>query len=74
MSFNIKRVKYDVLIDNDFDLLNEFFNYEYRIDELRYTITHAIGIMGLFRTKLGKKTCDKIMKRIKEEWCPLKNE
>ena len=24
MSFNIKRLKYDVLIDNDFDVLNEF--------------------------------------------------
>ena len=48
MSFNIKRLKYDVLIDNDFDFLNEFLNYEYRFDELRNTITHAIGLMGLF--------------------------
>ena len=75
MSFNIKRLKYDVLIDNDFDFLNEFLNYEYRIDELRYTITHAVGIMGMFRKQIGSSiyneiTCDKILERIKEEWCP----
>ena len=79
MSFNIKRLKYDVLIDNDFEFLNEFLHYEYRIDEVRYTITHAIRTMGLFRTKIGNNiynetTSDKIRKRIKEEWCPHKNE
>ena len=63
MSFNIKRLKYDVLIDNDFDFSNEFLNYEYRTDELRYTITHAIGIVGMFR-KIGNNIynetpCDK---------------
>ena len=47
MSFNIKRLNYVVL----FTFLNEFLNDEYRIDELRYTITHAIRTMGLFRTK-----------------------
>ena len=66
MSFNIKRLKYVVL----FDFLNEFLNDEYRIDELRYTITHAIRTMGLFRTKIGSNiynetTCDKIIERIK---------
>ena len=79
MSFNIKCLKYDVLIDNDFDFLNWFLNYEYRINELRYTITRAIGIMGRFRKQIGSNiynetTCDKIIERIKEEWCPLKNE
>ena len=66
MSFNIKRLNYVVL----FICLNEFLNDEYRIDELRYTITHAIRTMGLFRTKIGSNiynetTCDKIIERLK---------
>ena len=66
MSFNIKRLKYVVL----FDFLNEFLNNEYRIDELRYTITHAITTMRLFRTKIGSNiynetTCDKIIEILK---------
>ena len=66
MSFNIERLNYVVL----FNFLNEFLNDEYRIDELRYTITHAIRTMGLFRTKIGSNiynetTCDKILERLK---------
>ena len=62
MSFNIKRLNYVVL----FNWFNEFLNDEYRIDELRYTITHAIRTMGLFRTKIASNiynetTCDKII-------------
>ena len=66
MSFNIKRLNYVVL----FNFVNEFLNHEYRIEELRYTITHAIRTMGLFRTKIGSNsynetTCDKIIERLK---------
>ena len=66
MSFNIKRLNYVVL----FNFLNEFLNDEYRIDELGYTITHAIRTMGLFRTKIGSNiysetTCDNIIERLK---------
>ena len=66
MSFNIKRLKYVVLID----LLNEFLNDEYKTHELRYTIKHAIGIMGMFRKQINNNfynetTCDKIIERIK---------
>ena len=54
-------------------------NDEYRIDELRYTITHAIRTMGLFRTKMesniyNETTCDKIIERLKKDYCPLENE
>ena len=66
MSFIIKRLKYVVL----FDFLNEFLNDEFKTHELRYTITHAIRTMGLFRTKIGSNiynetTCDKIVERLK---------
>ncbi|MCR9134349.1 MAG: hypothetical protein NXI08_17405 [bacterium] len=75
VSFNIKRLTYVIL----FDFLNEFLNDEYQTHELRYTITRAIGIMGMFRKQIGSNiynetTCDKIIERIKEEWCPLKTE
>ena len=79
MSFSIKRLKYETLNDNDFDFLHEALNDEYKTHELRYTITRAIGIMGMFRTQIGSNiynetTCDKIIERINEEWCLLKNE
>ena len=71
VSLNIKRLKYVIL----FDFLNEFLNDEYKTHELRYTITRAIGIMGMFRKQIGRNiynetTCDKIIEIIKEEWCP----
>ena len=73
--FNIKYLKYNILIDKNFD----FLNYEYRINELRYIIIYAIGIIGLFRLKIGNTSyneipCDKIIKRFKHEYCLLKNE
>ena len=66
MSFNIKRLKYVVLID----FLNEFLNNEYKTHELRYTIKRAIGIMGMFRKQINNNfynetTCDKIIEIIK---------
>ena len=66
IAFYFKRLNYVVL----FNCLNELLNDEYRIDELRYTITHAIRTMGLFRTKIGSNiynetTCDKIIERLK---------
>ena len=75
MSFSIKRLKYETLNDNEFDFLHEVLNDRYKTHELRYTIARAIGIMGMFRKQIrsniyNETTCDKIIERIKEEWCP----
>ena len=75
MSFSIKRLKYETLNDNDFDFLHEALNDRYKTHELRYTITRAIGILGMFRKQIksniyNETTCDKIIERIKKEWCP----
>ena len=71
MSFSIKRLKYEALNGNDFDFVNEFLHYKYKAHELRYTVIHAIEVMGWFRKEIGNnsyngKTVDKVMKRIKK--------
>ena len=53
MSFSIKRLKYEALNDNDFDFVNEFLNCKYKARELRYTVTHAVNVMGMFRKEIG---------------------
>ena len=69
MSFSIKRLKYKAWNDNDFD----FLSCEYDVDELSYTVIHAIEVTGWFKKEIGnhiynEKTVDKIVKRIKEEF------
>ena len=49
MSFNIRRLKKEALNDNDFD----FLSCEYKAHELRYTVIHAIEVMGWFRKETG---------------------
>ena len=53
MYFSIKRLKHDAMNDTDVDFVNEFLNCKYKARELRYTVTHAVHVMGLFRKEIG---------------------
>ena len=55
-------IKKEALNDNDFD----FLSCEYKAHELRYTVSHAVHVMGMFRKEIGnniynEKTTDKII-------------